>query len=247
MTRSHLDYYAELAATVSDPTRAAGRYAVQRDAERLILRDVLTKLRPRPTDEVIDVGCGVGSLLIPLSFFVHRIVGIDHPDVIARVRTRASPETVELIGGDFLDVDIAGPFDRILIYGVVPALPDESTVLRFVDKALELLRPDGRMLIGDINNRDKKRRFQRSRHGQAFEEAWKKQMAGEPGTEVVLASQPSVDVTDELVARLFLHIRMKGWHAYVLEQPVDLPFGRTREDILVVGPEHVGPSLLTID
>lgn len=54
--RTHLDFYADLAESVADPTQASGRYAIQKEAERLILRDVLSKLRPAPSDEVIDIG-----------------------------------------------------------------------------------------------------------------------------------------------------------------------------------------------
>jgi len=38
--------------------------------------------------------------------------------------------------------------------------------------------------------------------------------------------------------KILLHARKKGFHSYLLEQPSNLPFGNSREDILIVGPEY---------
>ena len=41
---------------------------------------------------------------------------------------------------------------------------------------------------------------------------------------------------DKNVLQIISHIREKGLHAYLLSQPGDLPFGHTREDILIEKP-----------
>jgi hypothetical protein len=41
---------------------------------------------------------------------------------------------------------------------------------------------------------------------------------------------------DKTVLELAGRFRSEGFHAYMLPQPADLPFGRTREDMLVIRP-----------
>lgn len=235
---SHLDYYARMARTVSDLTQLSGRYSVQSEAERLVVADVAEKLRLEPGSDLLEIGCGPGNLLIPLSFMVSRCVGVDHPDVIDVFRRRYSSETIELIGGDFLETDIGQTFDRILVYSVLPTMPDRECLFAFVDKALERLRPDGRMLLGDLNNIDKKRRFEASERGAEFDREWKRLRDARPMQPVDGPTDDVVRIDDALILDIVGHLRDRGWHALICEQPQNLPFGNTREDILVVGPEY---------
>lgn len=220
-------------------TEMSGRYQGQAPAERRILLDIIEKLDISPDDRLFDIGCGTGLLLLPLSFIVEHAVGLDHPDVVEVVRGRARSDTLELIGGNFLDADVEGrSFSKILVYGVVQYLETETELHDFVGKALRLLAPGGRMLIGDMPNIDKKTRFLESESGAAFEKEWKQSGLAETRVDParLLPGDAIVDFTDEVVARLLLFVRSAGLDAYVVPQPPDLPFGRTREDLLVIAP-----------
>ena len=159
------------------PTVMAGRYEVQADAEKLILPDVLSKINLGPADDVIDIGCGSGALLIPLSGLVHTITGVDHRDVIDFLRSCFSDPSVTLIGGNFLELNIDRKFSAAIAYGVVNYMSTVDELYAFVDKATDLLVPNGRFLIGDIPNQDRKRRFLSTDVGRSFDERWRKQMA----------------------------------------------------------------------
>lgn len=220
-------------------TEMSGRYEGQALAERRILMDVMEKLDIGPDDRLLDIGCGTGLLLLPLSFIVERAVGLDHVDVVEVVKGRARSETLELIGGNFLDADLDGQsFSKILAYGVAQYLESETELHEFVSKALRHLLPGGRLLIGDMPNVDKKARFLQSQSGSDFEKEWNQ--SGLAMTRVdhtrMLPADTIVDFTDEVVARLLLHARAAGVDAYVVPQPPELPFGRTREDLLVIAP-----------
>ena len=76
MSKVSFDNYGKLAKEARDPTIVAGRYAIQAPAERSILPDVLKKLHIRPDDKLLDIGCNVGALLIPLSYLVRAVTGI---------------------------------------------------------------------------------------------------------------------------------------------------------------------------
>ncbi len=220
-------------------TEMSGRYGEQALAEKRILADVMEKLDIRPEDRLLDIGCGTGLLLLPLGFIVDRAVGVDHPDVVEIVRTRAKSDNVELISGNFLDVELEErAFNKIIAYSVVQYLESEVEVHNFVTKAARLLSVGGRMLIGDLPNIDKKNRFLASELGAAFHAEWLR--SGKPTSNVddsaMLPPDSTVEFTDEVVCRLLLHARCAGFNAYLVPQPPDLPFGRTREDILLVAP-----------
>jgi 2-polyprenyl-3-methyl-5-hydroxy-6-metoxy-1,4-benzoquinol methylase len=235
--RISFENYGQLARELTDPTRLAGRYSIQAEAEKRILPDVIQKLQIASADRLLEIGCGAGNLLIPLSDLVTRAAGIDHPDCLAKLHERAAGRAIELLPGNFLELSFAGVFDKVLCYSVLHCLADRGEVLRFLDRALALLAPGGRALLGDIPNLSRKKRFLASRSGQEFQKDWEQAMkaAGETMPRVELAADSSlVQFDDELVLAMVARCRKQGLDAYVLPQPSDLPFGNTREDILAI-------------
>jgi len=226
-----------------DPTIAVGRYACQREAERMIAREVTSKLAISPNDSLLEIGCGVGALLIPLSFQVDEAWGVDHPAMVSRLKERCELSNGHLIGGDFLslikgDAVLRGrSFDKVLIYSVLHCLPDESTYLKFIDAAVALLAPGGRILLGDLPNKDLKKRFSESEAGKRFQVDWDAKRNLE-GDEERLASVPDFGTTlefgDKLILNTIGRLRACGLDAYVAPQSPDLPFGHTREDIWAI-------------
>jgi hypothetical protein len=75
MASSRFEAFASSNFDKLDFTEQAGRYAFQAEAERLILADVMSKLQLDPADTLLVVGCGPGTLLIPLSFVVAQATG----------------------------------------------------------------------------------------------------------------------------------------------------------------------------
>ncbi len=237
------DGYGELSARATCATALAGRYPTQAAAETLIAGDVAAKLALGPTHTLLEIGCGVGNLLIPLSFRVATATGVDHPAIVARARTRFADPSLAWIEGQFPDVVLAGPFDRILIYSVVHYLDSLAAVEDFLDRALDLLAPGGRLLIGDLPNSDRKRRFQASPAGQAFETEWRAMSIGAADAAERRAQAEAFGGTTSLgafsdadILALLGRYRRCGCHTYVLAQDPALPFGHTREDLVIVKP-----------
>ncbi|MEZ5791967.1 MAG: methyltransferase domain-containing protein [Nitratireductor sp.] len=237
---AQFDDYGEAAASARDLTELSGRYAIQASAERLVAADVAHKLNLLPDNDFLEIGCGAGNQLIPLSFRCRSATGIDHPKLIKRLNDRYQAANLKGIGSNFLTWQAEQKFDRILVYSVLHALPDRDTVFAFVDRAVGVLRDDGAMLLGDLNNIGKKQRFSKSEQGKQFAAEWEAQMAAYGGPQDVTISSGGVQFDDELVMELLMHVRKMGFHSYLLPQQKDLPFGRTREDILVQGPEYQG-------
>ncbi|WP_416980753.1 class I SAM-dependent methyltransferase [Streptomyces sp. T028] len=109
-------------------------------AERL-----LSWLPERPCD-VLDLGCGTGSLSLLAAEQGHRVTGVDlSPPMIELARAKlAGRDAVFLLG------DAAAPpvgeqrFDAVLVRHVLWTLPDPARVLRHW---AGLLRPGGRIVL----------------------------------------------------------------------------------------------------
>lgn len=238
MSKVSFENFGIRAENLDDHTLVAGRCVSQRESEKRILKDILRKLDIQPGDDCLDVGCGTGNLMIPLSFVAGTVTGIDHPACIEKLRLRfADQAQVRLIAGDFLDTPIPGPFDKVLVYSVLHYLKNRDAVFDFMDKVVALAAPGGRILLGDIPNEARKARFLQSQQGRLFDAEWRrnqKNATGVPDVELELA--PDADLVrfdDELILAMILKLRKDGCNAYVLSQPPDLPFGFTREDILI--------------
>jgi|MDTB01.1.fsa_nt_gb 2-polyprenyl-3-methyl-5-hydroxy-6-metoxy-1,4-benzoquinol methylase len=234
---SHFDAYGRASRGLDSYTEMSGRYAIQKNAERNIVPEIIQKLNLNSDDSLLEIGCGVGNLLVPLSFHVSSCTGIDHKNLTDKIDQRFKSENLLLIGEDFLKVEMDALFDKILVYSVLLLMPDLTTLHKFVDKALSLLKPTGRMLLGDINNIDLKNRFLSSNKGESFQQKWDEEFrlnsdGGGPSIPV-----PSLEFNDKVVMDMLLYIRSKGFNSSLVEQSKLLPFGHTREDIIVAGPE----------
>jgi ubiquinone/menaquinone biosynthesis C-methylase UbiE len=110
------------------------------------------------TDRVLDLGCGIGNILIALSeriAFIHPPVGVDiSPDLIrigerevaraglqARIRLQVAPAT-KLPFGD-------GAFDVVVTSHVLKHLDDEALITAFREVA-RVLAPGGRFLLWEF-------------------------------------------------------------------------------------------------
>ncbi len=242
MGRISFDNYGKRAQILNDYTSISGRYPIQKEAEKYILLDIIEKLIIKPDDTCLDIGCGVGNILIPLSFLVKKITGIDHNLVIEKLKTRFTDSNdIEVISGNFIDLDLKNTYTKIIVYSVLHCLEDENEVIKFIDKTISLLSPGGNILFGDIPNESKKKRFLSTAYGSNFLKEWSKILHKYEETHhsEILNLQKLEDdnklvkFNDEFVIKIVSFLRNKGYHAYIIPQSPGLPFYHTREDILV--------------
>lgn len=101
---------------------------------------------PARASDVLDLGCGTGSLSLLAAEQGHRVTGVDaSPAMVDRARAKlAGRDAVFLVG------DAAAPpvgeqrFDVVLVRHVLWALPDPGRALR---RWRGLLRPGGRFVL----------------------------------------------------------------------------------------------------
>lgn len=239
MGKKTFENYSLLSKQEINSTEKSGRYPSHVDSEKRILLDVFKKLDLQPEDSVLDIGCGVGLLLFPISFVTNSVTGIDHPDVIDVAEKRLGTHSVKFISGNFLDLHLGKDvYEKILIYSVVQNLADETEVFDFVRKALRYLKPGGKLLLGDIANVSKKERFQTSPFGKEFEKQWRLTEGSKSNADKKYFSRDDqrIEFDDKMVLKLLLEIRALGCDAFIMPQPNDLPWGHTREDIIIQKP-----------
>jgi 2-polyprenyl-3-methyl-5-hydroxy-6-metoxy-1,4-benzoquinol methylase len=103
---------------------------------------------PTSPVNILDIGCGTGSLSVVLAGFGHKVTGIDlSPAMIALARAKAARQGYQI---DFQVMDAAGPqfaqqqFEVIICRHLLWALPGPKQVLQ---RWAELLKPQGRLLL----------------------------------------------------------------------------------------------------
>ena len=215
--------------------------AYRRGFESKIFIDIQSKLTSLATDNkcIFDIGPGCSDLpnmLIDLCReHRHKLTLIDNQemldllpnDVFIEKVAAAYPNCPDLISR------YQGRVDVVVCYSVLHYLLIDTAFLRFLDTSLSLLAPGGQMLIGDIPNISKRKRFFSSQAGVRFHKEFMK-TDEEPIVEYSRIEHDRID--DAVVMLLLQRARSQGFEAYILPQNADLPMANRREDVLIVRP-----------
>ncbi|HSQ79565.1 MAG TPA: class I SAM-dependent methyltransferase [Casimicrobiaceae bacterium] len=203
------------------------------------IRSKLANLDAR-NKRVLDVGPGLSDLPVAIIEHCrshgHRLTLIDSPEMLAGV---PDFDFIEKVPGRFPQdcgaflLAHAGAFDAILSYSVLQYAFVESSVFDFVDQMLLLLAEGGQLLLGDIPNVDKRKRFFSSRRGIDHH----KHFTGRDEAPLVECQRVEVGkIDDAVVMGLVSRCRRAGYDAYVVPQGTELPMSNRREDLLITRP-----------
>jgi 2-polyprenyl-3-methyl-5-hydroxy-6-metoxy-1,4-benzoquinol methylase len=208
--------------------------------EAAIYRDIQAKLTnlAKRGQTVLDIGCGCSDLPLLLADTgerqSHQLVLIDSAEMLGHL-----PDGLRKVAGCFprdmagLMEEFAGRVDAILTYSVIQYVFVESSIFDFVDACLALLAPGGQLLIGDVPNVSKRKRFFASDAGVACHQ----QFTGtDEVPEVAFYALERSKIDDAVVLAILSRARAAGFDAYVLPQAADLPMANRREDVLIVRP-----------
>ncbi|WP_338899105.1 class I SAM-dependent methyltransferase [Streptomyces sp. TG1A-60] len=136
-----VDWDAE-ALTFDDEPDHGLRDPVVREAWAARLRDWL----PHRARDVLDLGCGTGSLSLLATAQGHRVTGVDASTVmVARARGKLTGHPAVFLVGDAAAPPVGEQrFDVVLVRHVLWTLSDPGRVLR---RWCGLLRPGGRLVL----------------------------------------------------------------------------------------------------
>jgi cyclopropane fatty-acyl-phospholipid synthase-like methyltransferase len=209
--------------------------------ETAIYADIASKLTNlgQTRMRVLDIGPGCADLPRMLIEECrergHSLVLVDSPEMLAQLPDGAG---IEKIAGLYPDCGAAldrwrGAIDAILCYSVFHYVFVEAQFWRFIDKSIELLAPGGQMLIGDIPNISKRKRFFASATGAEFHKSF---MSTNEAPEIDFTAVETDKIDDAVLLGVIMRVRLQGCDAYWLPQPRGLPMANRREDILICKP-----------
>lgn len=207
--------------------------------EKKIFNDIRLKLPglKQAGRRVVDVGPGCSDLPVMLIDLCrdqgHELHLVDSSPMLANL---PDAPFVKKRPGLFPDccaelADLTGQVDVILCYSVLHYVFIDSDPAAFMDAALSLLAPGGELLIGDVPNVSKRRRFFASAAGIAYHQAF----TGTNTLPPVEANIPG-SIDDAALIKLLLQARAAGADAYLMPQDPDLPMANRREDLLIRKP-----------
>ena len=210
--------------------------------EEIILSDIVSKLGnlSKRNQTVLDIGPGCSGLAFMIIDLCRRQ---GHTLLLAD-----SEEMLDHLPDEDFIIKLAGLYPRdcadlfnryaskvgvILTYSVLQYVFVESNIFDFLDHSLTLLAEGGQMLIGDIPNVSKRKRFFSSKNGARFHQAFT-QTEEIPSVNFNTIEAGQID--DAVILSLLLRCRASGCDAYVLPQGAELPMANRREDILIMRP-----------
>ncbi len=188
---------------------------------------------------IADVGPGCSEL--PRRFHdraLHldqRLIWIDSAPMLAQLPDQG----VEKLAARFPEGCIdwcsrhAGMLDVLIAYSVLQYVFAEGNIWAFLDQALSLLAPGGAMLLGDIPNVSKRKRFLSTVAGETFHRAF--MGVDEPPQVHYSVPEPGL-IDDAVLLGLVARARAAGFDAYLMPQPPTLPMANRREDLLITHP-----------
>lgn len=210
--------------------------------EEAIFADIRAKLPALEQSGkiVLDIGPGCSDLpqmLVALCESKrHELVLLDSPEMLALL-----PEGPNIH-------QVIGPFpacrsalhswtarvDALICYSVLQYIFVDGNVFDFFDSAAALLAPGGRILLGDIPNASRRRRFLASEAGKAAHRIY----AGDPQAmpDVRFNEPVPGEIDDAVMLGLLARARSAGLDAWIVPQPISLPMANRREDILIERP-----------
>ena len=213
-----------------------------RDGKELAIFEDIKRKLPWLSEKnkvVLDVGPGCSDLPLMLieqsEKLSQQILLADSDEMLELLPNRSFikkyPGVYPRSIGDF--DQLKGNVDVIIVYSVLHYIYVDGNLNSFFDKSLSLLSSGGQMLIGDIPNISKRKRFFCSDTGRKFHHDFTK-LENDPIIEFNKIEDGQID--DSIVMGLVNRARLQGFDAYIMPQQADLPMANRREDILVIRP-----------
>ena len=208
--------------------------------EHVIFYDILSKLDVDPDKEnatLLDIGPGCTDVPTMILDFCaehdYHVLLADCEEMLAKL---PDGENITKFSGYFPDEcgsllnDYQNKVDYIICYSVLHAAFYHTCIFNFVDSAVSLLKPGGKMLLGDLPNVSKRKRFFSTDAGVEFHQAFTNSKSL---PEVNHLKLEPFQIDDGIIFSILQRYRNFGFETYLLPQAKELPMSNRREDILI--------------
>jgi SAM-dependent methyltransferase len=206
--------------------------------ERSIFEDISSKTNLVSARLVLDIGCGCSELVEQIITFSQnsqkQLYLIDSIEMLNNIDAKYLDCNIHFVPGRFPDKEVVmkiaeASFDVIIVYSVIQYAFISQSVYGFIHECIKLLKPGGRLLIGDIPNYQARERFLDSEEGREF-----LSKAPQHNNTINLHHENLERIDDSVIMSLLFRFRNFGCETYLLPQPEALPFANRREDILII-------------
>ena len=212
----------------------------RKEKEKDIFNDIFQKLGIENNNEnkvLLDIGPGCSELpLMIINAFTNNNAKILLADSEEMLNYLPDAANIFKFKGYFPD-EMPALFavykkkvDYIIAYSVLHYVFYNTSVFKFIDSALSLLKSGGKFLIGDIPNISKRKRFFSSEAGIQFH----KNFTGtDTMPEITNTHQEQTQIDDAVINSILQRYRNLGYEVYLLPQNEKLPMHNRREDLLI--------------
>jgi SAM-dependent methyltransferase len=209
--------------------------------EKYIYADIINKLKEfwGKNKTILDIGCGCSDLPFMLIEKCEKqnndLILVDSEEMLAHLPDKPFMKKIACRFPDCAELldDYKDSVDIIITYSVMQHVILESNPFNFIDRALDLLKTGGKMLLGDIPNISKRKRFFSSRNGI---ECHRKFTGTDETPRVDFMKIEHERIDDAIIFAILQRYRNSGYETYLLPQGRNLPMANRREDILIVKP-----------
>lgn len=135
---------------------AYGSQKYQSDAEMydFVSSEIRNIIAFSANDALLEVGCGSGAILDNLRPHVGSAIGLDISEGMLYQAKKMKNLQVVLYDGLQMPFEDRS-FDKILIYSVLLNISSYTSVVQLIMEALRVLKPCGKILIGNLPHPDK--------------------------------------------------------------------------------------------
>lgn len=240
-----LDYkgFKELAANkgLSKYEKIGFPNSYRQNYENAIFEDIISKLTNISMEDktILDIGPGCSDLPLFLIDLCkkqnHKLVFSDSEEMLSFHKDQELLFKVPgMFPKTFKEISkISNKYDVILCYSVFHYIFIDTNIWSFIDSCLELLAPKGQLLIGDIPNISKRKRFFSSESGIRYHKEFTKT---NENPDVLYNKIEHEKIDDAVIISILMRAQSFGFDAYLLPQDQKLPMSNRRDDILIVRP-----------
>jgi hypothetical protein len=191
--------------------------------EEAIFEDIIGKLQVKKKEDQLFLDIGPGCSDLPQLLHKH---AMDNGCTIVLVD---SQEMLNLLPAHETTAKYAGRFPDD-VPELLASYQNDACIYKFIDAAVSLLKPGGVLLIGDVPNISKRKRFFSSEAGKQFHKEFMK-TDEDPVVEHAQLEPGQID--DGIILGILQRYRGFRFDSYLLPQNDALPFANRREDILI--------------
>ena len=156
----------------------------------------------------------------------------DIPEVLQILRKKYKKfKNIKYFNKEFHKIKTREKFDKILCYSVIHY---NDTPLNFTKKIISFLDKEGKALIGDIPNINKKYRYLNSNFYEYYtKKNFENFIRYKNFSEFLKLTKKNKKINDELIINILLYCKKINKSVSILKQNKNLPFSFTRQDILI--------------